>query len=108
MFTFISTACYLAQYLLKNICWNLIWQGTPSVAVAQQHNEVRARRSPLAALNLAQAYLHGLLIYGCFPAYSPAQIDCLKTRAVPLAEFAQAGEYSLLQGVAFCFQVAEG
>ncbi|MFZ3170319.1 MAG: hypothetical protein WA130_22120 [Candidatus Methanoperedens sp.] len=82
----------LTAYRFKLLSRSFCRQGTPAIAVAQQHNEVRARRSFLAALNLAKTDFHGLLIISSFLAHSPAQVDQLEARAVLLAEFAQVGE----------------
>ena len=72
------------------ICGNLRWRRTPTVAVARQHEKIRARRGVLAACCLSQADVHRLLIQGSFIAYPPAQVDGSKTGS-KIARLAPAG-----------------
>jgi hypothetical protein len=57
-------------------------QRLPSVAVAEQDNEVRAHAGGLAAADFAQADLHRLLVERGLVADAPTQVDGLEPRAV--------------------------
>src|SRR6266851_7892793 len=54
------------QELFEFLDWNLCWQWTPSVAITEQNDKVRARRRLLTPLDLVQTDLHGLLVLACF------------------------------------------
>src|ERR1035437_5108145 len=83
-------------------------QRAPAVALPEQHDEVGLDAGLLAALNLAQADIHGLLVERRLVAHTPAQVDGLEARAVRFAELAQAWEDLALQGVALGLQVFKG
>jgi hypothetical protein len=67
--------------------------------------QYRWPRCGLAALNLAQADLQGLLVERRLVAHAPAQVDGLEARVVRLAELAQPGKDDALQRVAIGLQV---
>ena len=83
-------------------------QRAPAVTLPEQHNEVGLDAGLLAALNLAQADLQGLLVERRLVAHAPAQVDGLEARVVRLAELAQPGEDVALQRVALGLQVFKG
>src|SRR5205085_8749568 len=75
---------------------NLCGQRPPAVTVAKQHDEVRSWRGLLAAFDLLQTNLDGLLIEARLFAHAPAQINRLKAAAVLLTQLTQLGEDCLL------------
>src|ERR1035437_10249058 len=83
-------------------------QRAPAVALPQQDDEVGLDAGLLAALDLAQANLHGLLVERRFVAHAPAQVDSLKACVVRFAELAQAGEDLALQSVSLGLQIFKG
>jgi transposase-like protein len=82
--------------------------GGKRVPPTQETNKVGLDAGLLAALNLAQADLHGLLIERRLVAHAPAQVDGLKARVVLLAQLAQLREDLSLQSVALGLQVLKG
>jgi hypothetical protein len=80
-------------------------QRPPAITLPQQHDEVGFDAGLLAARDLVQADLHGLLVERRFVAYSPAKVDGLKARVVRLAQLAQPWEDIALQCVALGFQI---
>ena len=76
--------------------------------VWEQHDEVGLDAGLVAALNLAQANLHGLLVQRRLVAHAPAQVDGLEARIVLLAQLAQPGEDVALQSVTLGLQVFKG
>jgi len=94
--------------LLKIVGGNRCRQRPPAVMVPQQDDEVGGGGGLLAALYLAQADFHGLLVEGGFFEDTPAQVDGLEAAAVGLAQLPQAGEDALLHGIALGYQVTEG
>jgi len=84
------------------------WLWPPTVTVSEQNDEVRLDAGLLAAFNLAQADLHGLLVECRLVADTPAQVNGLKAGAVLFTELAQLREHVALQRVALGLQVFEG
>ncbi|MGA2456098.1 MAG: hypothetical protein ABSF85_00790 [Terriglobales bacterium] len=70
------------------------WQRPPTVTVSEQNDEVRLDAGLLAALNLAQADLHGLLVECRLVAHTPAQVNGLEACAVLFTELGAAWETS--------------
>src|SRR6476659_7370190 len=59
--------------------WNSFRKRPPSIAVAQEDDEIGPGRRLLAASNLAKTDFHGALVEAGFLAYSPAQVDRLES-----------------------------
>ena len=88
----VGGACDVTANPIEFLRLDACGQRLPTVAVAEQHDEVRLDAGTLAALDLAQADLHGLLVERRLVADAPAQVNGLEARAVLLAELAQLRE----------------
>ena len=83
-------------------------QWPPTVTISEQNDEVRLDAGLLAAFNLAQADLHGLLVESRLIADTPAQVNGLEASVVFFTQLAQLREDVTLKGVALGLQVFKG
>ena len=93
---------------LELVGWDVSWRGSPAVALAEQDDEVGARRDALAAADLFEADGHRLLVERRLLADAPAQVDGLEAAAVLHAQVPQLRPDMLLERIPLGFHVAEG
>lgn len=86
---------------------DLFRQGPPSVAVAQQDQEIGSWRNLLRAPQLVDTNPHRAVIETRFARHAPAEVNGLELKTVPNAKLLQLGEDMLLQRIALRFHVAE-
>ncbi len=87
---------------------NLVRDRLPAVSVTEEHDKVGPGREPLAAGDLGEADIHGLLLPLGFFIHPPAQIHRLERRASRLAIFLQVREDLLLKNPPLRPHVGEG
>jgi hypothetical protein len=79
----------------------------PAVPVAKQDDKIGTRRGLLAALDFGETNLHRLLVLAGFFAYSPPQVNRLKSSAVTGAKLAQPRKDPLMKRVPLLLEVAK-
>ena len=89
-------------------CGRHAWrQGTPAVAIAEENQEIRPRRDPLAAGDFGKTDLQGLLIAACIGADAPAKIDGLEPGAKTSAQIVDGGKHDPPQRLTLGCEVGE-
>ena len=83
-------------------------QRAPAVPVAQQDQEVRPRRHPLAARDLLEADRDRPLVKAGLLAHAPAQVDCLEAGPARRTELLEPGEDVRLEPAALLLEILEG
>lgn len=96
----IGGVCNATTNAIEFLCLDPRRQRAPAVTVSKQNDEVWLDAGLLAAFNLAQADLHGLLVECRLIAHTPAQVNGLEACAVLFTKLAQLREHLRLQSVA--------
>jgi hypothetical protein len=73
------------EKLFELLCLNTRRQGSPTITIPQEYDEVGTRGNLLTTRQLLQAEVDGLLVERGFLIHSPAQVDRLKARSSLLA-----------------------
>ena len=83
------------------------WKGYPPIPLSEQKDEVRSRADVAAALDLADAQRHGLLVALCLNTHAPSEIDHLEAGAMRLAHLPKPGKHVLLERVSLRHHILE-